>query len=182
MLVEESASASLEAEVEQASDVLPSVTDNSTTAAASFALAEAESPAIADIAPTRERATLRNADHFEAAPIENRDIAKNRIVPSLLATLKRGVIGVLTIVNYPLRFVPQSQRPMVDWIALSLVGWVPVVWILVFTLGHKNAHVQASAEVHEAGSVLASAPVEDKAMHETQPTEQHKDALAEQGH
>jgi hypothetical protein len=81
--------------------------------------------------------------------------------------LKRGVIGVLTIVNYPVRFVPQSQRPMVDWIALSLVAWVPVVWVLVLTLGNRNAHVQASAEVHEAGSVLASTPVEDKAMHET---------------
>ena len=54
-----------------------------------------------------------------------------------------------------------------DWVALSLVAWVPLVWILALTLGHKNAHVQASPEVHEAGSVLATTEVEDKALHES---------------
>lgn len=98
--------------------------------------------------------------------------------PSLpiVPLLKRGVVGVLMIINFPLRFVPASQRPMVDWIALSLLGWVPVVWVLVLTLGHRNAHVQASPEVHEAGSVLATTPTEDKPMHEASPGHGESDA------
>jgi hypothetical protein len=101
--------------------------------------------------------------------------------PAIVAVLKRAAVSMLLAVNYPLRFIPAPHKPIVDWIALSLVGWVPVVWILALTLGNKNAHVQASAEVHKAGSVLATTPTEDKALHATdevdEPAETHATEL-----
>jgi hypothetical protein len=178
MPVEEIAAASVEAEVETEPDLLQSSPADAALETPSFALVEEAQSAIADMAPPRERAMRHTTDRVDAAPIQELESVRRRSALPVLSMLKRGVIGVLTIVNYPLRFVPQSQRPMVDWIALSLLGWVPVVWVLVLTLGNRNAHVQASAEVHEAGSVLASTPVEDKAMHETAVAEPTKDAPA----
>jgi hypothetical protein len=35
------------------------------------------------------------------------------------------------MINLPLRLVPPSARPIVDWLALSLVFWVPIVWVLL---------------------------------------------------
>jgi hypothetical protein len=94
----------------------------------------------------------------------------------LMSMGKNAAVAMLMAINYPLRFVPAAQRPIIDWVALSLLGWVPIVWVLALTLGHKNAHVQASPEVHQAGSVLATTAVEDKAMQQAAP-----DTRAEQG-
>ena len=44
-------------------------------------------------------------------------------------------IPVLRRVNYPLRHVPQKLRPIVDWIALSLLFWVPIVWVIALLAG-----------------------------------------------
>ncbi len=44
-------------------------------------------------------------------------------------------VPVLRRVNHPLRYVPQTLRPIVDWIALSLLFWVPIVWAIVLLAG-----------------------------------------------
>ncbi|MHC5114046.1 MAG: hypothetical protein ACYTGP_06415 [Planctomycetota bacterium] len=44
------------------------------------------------------------------------------------------VITFLCLANLPLRFVPRRVRPVVDWIALSLVFWVPIVWCVALLL------------------------------------------------
>jgi hypothetical protein len=44
--------------------------------------------------------------------------------------LVAAVIAVLLVMNLPLRQLPTSVRPLVDWIALSLVFWVPVTWVI----------------------------------------------------
>jgi hypothetical protein len=53
--------------------------------------------------------------------------ALHRIEPIAVPVLRR--------VNYPLRYVPQTLRPIVDWIALSLLFWVPIVWAIALLAG-----------------------------------------------
>jgi hypothetical protein len=46
------------------------------------------------------------------------------------------VISVLYHLNWPLRQLPESVRPLVDWLALSLVFWVPIIWgYVIFVAG-----------------------------------------------
>ena len=40
------------------------------------------------------------------------------------------IITVLQRVNYPMRLLPRSTRVIVDWVAWSLILWVPVVWVI----------------------------------------------------
>jgi len=65
--------------------------------------------------------------------------------PLLVQTLK----AILQQVNYPLRLVPAGLRPVLDWTALSLMFWVPVVWLMVW----RGAHAQepATADFTQAG-------------------------------
>ncbi len=44
------------------------------------------------------------------------------------------VIVTLGLVSFPLRFVPASLRPILDWIALSLIFWVPITWMIAMFL------------------------------------------------
>ncbi|MCP3903488.1 MAG: hypothetical protein GY715_07605 [Planctomycetes bacterium] len=43
-------------------------------------------------------------------------------------------VTLLCLINVPLRFVPRRARPVVDWVALSLVFWVPIVWCVALLL------------------------------------------------
>lgn len=45
------------------------------------------------------------------------------------------VLGVLNRLAMPLDAIPPAIRPAIDWIALSLIFWVPIVWVLVLLLG-----------------------------------------------
>jgi hypothetical protein len=45
-----------------------------------------------------------------------------------------GVIAVLRILNLPQRRLPARVRPLLDWLALTLVFWVPVVWLIAVLL------------------------------------------------
>lgn len=48
----------------------------------------------------------------------------------------RLVVAALRIMGLPLTFVPPRFRPIVDWVALSLVFWVPIVWVVaLFVVG-----------------------------------------------
>ncbi|NNF42516.1 MAG: hypothetical protein HKN62_05630 [Phycisphaerales bacterium] len=42
------------------------------------------------------------------------------------------VLTILALVNWPVRLLPSPVRPFVDWIALSLLFWVPVVWAIAW--------------------------------------------------
>jgi hypothetical protein len=52
-----------------------------------------------------------------------------------LQRIEPVAVPVLRRVNYPLRYVPQNLRPIVDWIALSLLFWVPIVWAIALLAG-----------------------------------------------
>ena len=52
-----------------------------------------------------------------------------------LQRIEPVAVPVLRRVNYPLRYVPQTMRPIVDWIALSLLFWVPIVWAIALLAG-----------------------------------------------
>jgi len=41
------------------------------------------------------------------------------------------VKSALAVVNAPLRLLPTPVRAVVDWIALSLIFWVPIIWAIV---------------------------------------------------
>lgn len=68
----------------------------------------------------------------------------------LLGVVAQPMVDVLAILNYPLRFVPPRLRPAVDWLAVSLMAWVPVVWIMVLVLGSppqgESPNAEADAE------------------------------------
>lgn len=52
-----------------------------------------------------------------------------------LQRIEPVAVPVLRRVNYPLRYVPETLRPIVDWIALSLLFWVPIVWAIALLAG-----------------------------------------------
>jgi hypothetical protein len=43
-------------------------------------------------------------------------------------------IAVLSVMSIPMQFVPEKARDMIDWLALSLVFWVPIVWFFAIFL------------------------------------------------
>ena len=68
-------------------------------------------------------------------PQQARQPRERRIGAGMLWTSVRPVVMMtLGLVNFPLRFVPASLRPIVDWIALSLVFWVPITWMIAMLL------------------------------------------------
>jgi hypothetical protein len=48
--------------------------------------------------------------------------------------LVRLVAATLAVVNLPMRLVPEPYRPIADWVALSLVFWIPIAWVLALFL------------------------------------------------
>ncbi len=49
---------------------------------------------------------------------------------SLWARVEPGVVTLFEWVNYPIRLLPQSGRPVISWLALSLLFWAPIVWLI----------------------------------------------------
>jgi hypothetical protein len=43
-------------------------------------------------------------------------------------------VTVLQGLNYPLRVLSPSSRTVVDWVAWSLIFWVPVVWAIAIVV------------------------------------------------
>jgi hypothetical protein len=50
-------------------------------------------------------------------------------------TLLPLLVRALASLNHPLRLLPPKVRPLVDWVAISLVFWVPVVWAIALLAG-----------------------------------------------
>jgi hypothetical protein len=89
----------------------------------------------------------------------------------------RPLVSALMIISIPLRFVPTRLRTAVDWLAVSLLAWTPIVWIMVLTLGrggqtrgetpedHRKTEPTIAAKDHRPSG---SAPTAAKA-----PTDHH---------
>jgi len=57
------------------------------------------------------------------------------LIETLRPLLERAVPTakrILLTMNAPLRFVPPKLRPLVDYLALTLIMWVPIVWAIVW--------------------------------------------------
>ena len=98
-------------------------------AAAAPASAGARPPEPADTDPPGQR---------EKAPPEPTDriVELKRRALSVWSVAEPTVVRVLEGVNYPLRLLPDPMRQIVDWIALTLVFWVPITWVIaLFVIG-----------------------------------------------
>jgi hypothetical protein len=95
---------------------------------------------------TADREPLPVAAHKAAAPADapgraaepesDSDILEPSLHLALLAHAAPALLMLLSALALPLRFVPAGIRPLVDWLALSLVFWVPIVWVIaVFAIG-----------------------------------------------
>ena len=94
--------------------------------------AEATAPAVT--APAATPPQEAREEPASAEPVGEPASSEPKI--PLLARIEPHIVAVLRGVNYPLRFVPAKARPIVDWLALSLVFWVPIVWIMaLFVIG-----------------------------------------------
>jgi hypothetical protein len=110
----------------------------------------------ATIGPVQPNSVARQAPaELPALVVES----KPRISPmKLAAKLARLLVPVLVMVNYPLRLIPGSMRTAVDWVALSLLVWVPIVWIMVIAFGHGGASRtphgshESSAAIHDSST------------------------------
>ena len=93
-------------------------------------------------------------------------LARIKIVASRVA---RPAVPLLVVVNYPLRLVPQSMRSALDWIALTLLIWAPIVWIMVVALGGSpdgsgdGSHEAATATNASTAHAAKSGSPEDHA-------------------
>ena len=75
------------------------------------------------------------------------------------------------MLNLPLRYVPPAMRPAVDWVALSLLVWVPIVWVMALTgLGSASPH---SGAEHAEAAHHESAPAYDQKDSHTKDAEGH---------
>ena len=70
----------------------------------------------------------------ESEPSEGADSPQSSKRSEPVKKLERGgpplIITVLQRLNYPMRLLPSSTRVIVDWVAWSLIFWVPVVWVI----------------------------------------------------
>jgi len=141
--------------------------------AAVLKLAESPSPEPARVVekpqepvPVPER--RQEAQASQASSIKSR-------MASLVDRAARPAIGVLILMNYPLRFVPPKLRPAIDWIALSLLAWVPIVWIMVLMLGSSHSTDSASHIMGEhAASSMHDQAAEPEASGKKAGAESHK--------
>ena len=97
-------------------------------------------PPVEEVAPPEPAAAAPECAAAPPAPAESsaepEPIAKSG--PSLAHRVETGLITVLRAANYPRRYLPPPVQPVVDWVALTLVFWVPIVWaIAIFVVGKR---------------------------------------------
>ena len=86
------------------------------------------------------------------------------VIPSRL------LIAMLMAVNYPLRFVPASSRGNVNIVAMSLVVWAPIVWLLaIFAAPRWQEARQAARSAHAIA--VANGEVEEEHTSSSQEAE-----------
>jgi hypothetical protein len=69
---------------------------------------------------------------IEPDPADSGRVPGRPSVPGnqLQSGLEAALLPLARVMSVPMAFVPPRIRPMVDWIALSLIFWVPIVWIV----------------------------------------------------
>jgi hypothetical protein len=72
---------------------------------------------------------------------------------AITGPLNRLAVGTLVLMNAPLKVVPTKFKPAVDLVAMSLVLWVPLAFILPPKFAAWNAARAAAA--HTTGAVHA---------------------------
>jgi hypothetical protein len=97
----------------------------------------APAPAPATISNTVE---AKSGDIAPAIATSKKQDAPKISLTAQMAKLARPLVPVLVILSFPLRFVPAPLRHVVDWAALSLLVWVPIIWIMVVMLGEESPH------------------------------------------
>ena len=121
---------------------------------------------------------VQTSPRAEAAPpIRSADEQRPTALKRLSAALAKPIVAALVIANYPLRFLPRSFRPAIDWIALSLLVWVPIVWIMVFAFGGEGSAKASSPAierspqaVHESSTNTAEIKQEHDKSHDADRT------------
>lgn len=74
-----------------------------------------------------------------AKPVKEKKLRGNPLEPLIDFVKQLGGIfsfikPALVIINAPLKFVPAPLRPLVDYFALTLIMWVPIVWAIAWLM------------------------------------------------
>lgn len=104
----------------------PSASARHPALAPARALAPAPAPAPAPepgLAPVADAGNL----YVPTANLARRGSPRRDGVPHLVA--------ILQVLNYPLRLVPPPARLLVDWLGITLLAWVVIVWAVVWFNG-----------------------------------------------
>lgn len=69
------------------------------------------------------------------------------------------IVRLLMMMNLPLRKLPRSLRPLMNWAAVTLLLWVPIVWVL--------AVMNRGAPEHDANAESAGGHATDIVLHDS---------------
>ena len=102
------------------------------------AVEEPPAPLVAEEPPVEEPPVEEPpAEEPPAAPVETTVAEQDTPAEPEPAPSPAGdplIVTVLRRLNYPLRVLPPSSRMVVDWVAWSLILWVPVVWAIAIVV------------------------------------------------
>lgn len=134
--------------------VVPIESQVPTTPAAPAPIASATSPAPSPAPSANEQATVAahsSSATAAAAKVQGDEHGEPR--RSFAAFVVQPLLGALAFINAPMRKVPASLQPAVNWVALSLALWVPVVWMMAMM---QSRAVDAKAAVNESPAAAQS--------------------------
>lgn len=98
-------------------------------------LSTAAPPAVeTPVAAAPARRSQPEEDPPEAAEPAKEPGAVGRLLARIGPPVVQAIVAALSVMNMPLRHVPPGLRPVVDWIALSLLIWIPLVWMAAIFL------------------------------------------------
>jgi hypothetical protein len=103
------------------------------TAPAAPAASQPQTPAPSSGRPTRAAVPAVEPSAGTVTDANEGD-DDSETVESGSAKLLGVAVSILCAMNLPMRFVPPRLRPAVDWLALSLILWVPIVWLFAVFL------------------------------------------------
>lgn len=147
LLVEETEGAAEETAVENVeSEHSTVIAQSDSDGVATAKSAEPEPASVAEPAPAPIENDTKSpgASSEQKPPVENNSKPKkekqprgNPLEPLIALFAKLGeslsfIKPLLVMVNAPLKFVPPSLRPLVDYFALTLIMWVPIVWAIAW--------------------------------------------------
>lgn len=97
------------------------------------------------------------APHAPAEPQLALDNFQQVVMPERTG-LGKALIGILMLMNLPFRFVPQRLWPAMNWVAITLALWVPVVWLVLPEYVSRQTPPHSADDMHHQ-SMLREAPV-----------------------